>query len=408
MRNGFLGVAIMCLMVAACGDDGCGRNGCDGAGGSGGTAGAGGAAGRGGSAGSAGTGGVGGAVTEIDLRVEDYITGLERPWDIAWLPNGTVLLTERPGPLSVYVNGVGEAPVLIPLDDVVSTGGEGGMMGLEVDPDFDENGYVYVCMASSAGGANDVRVVRLTMSRPNGESVEERFDIVTGIPHNDSSRGRHSGCRPRFGPDGLLWVGTGDAAMGTNPQDDASLGGKVLRVTRAGAAAEDNPGGRLWYSKGHRNIQGMAFRSDGLGMSAEHGPSIDDEINALVAGNFGWDPVPGYNESVPMTDLDKFPDAIEAAWSTGSPTLALGGATFIEGRAWGNWSGVLAVATLKARHLHVFDVDAGGNVTSRGRFVEDEGRLRTARQGPDGLLYITTDARSDGDRVLRVTPVPLD
>ena len=179
-------------------------------------------------------------------------------------------------------------------------------------------------------------------------------------------------------------------------------------MTRAGAAAEDNPGGRLWYSKGHRNIQGMAFRSDGIGMSVEHGPSVDDEINALVAGNFGWDPVPGYNESVPMTDLDKFPDAIEAAWSTGSPTLALAGATFIEGRAWGNWSGVLAVAALKATHLHVFDVDAEGNVTSRGRFIEDEGRLRTARQGPDGLLYITTDRRSDGDRVLRVTPVPLD
>jgi glucose/arabinose dehydrogenase len=203
-------------------------------------------------------------------------------------------------------------------------------------------------------------------------------------------------------------VGTGDAAFGSTPQDDDSLGGKVLRVTRDGDAAEGNPGGRLWYSKGHRNIQGMAFRSDGIGMSAEHGPSIDDEINALVAGNFGWDPVPGYNESVPMTDLEKFPDAIEAAFATGSPTLAYGGATFVEGDEWGDWNGVLAVATLKASHLHVYDVDSAGNVTSRGRFVEDEGRLRSARQGPDGLLYITTDRHPDGDRVLRVAPVPVD
>ncbi|MGB5701670.1 MAG: PQQ-dependent sugar dehydrogenase, partial [Polyangiales bacterium] len=191
-------------------------------------------------------------------------------------------------------------------------------------------------------------------------------------------------------------------------QDDDSLGGKVLRVNRQGDAAAGNPGGRLWYSKGHRNIQGMAFRSDGIGMSAEHGPSVDDEINALVAGNFGWDPVPGYNESVPMTDLEKFPDAIEAAFATGSPTLAYGGATFIEGGEWGNWNGVLAVATLKAAHLHVYDVDSEGNVTSRGRFVEGEGRLRSARQGPDGLLYITTDRHPDGDRVLRVAPVPVD
>ena len=176
------------------------------------------------------------------LGLEDYLTGLERPWDIAWLPNGTVLVTERPGRLNVYVDGAGAAPVVIPIEDVVSGGGEGGAMGLEVDPSFDSNGYVYICTTSSAGAGNDVRVIRLTMSRPNGDSVEGREDIVTGMPHNDSSGGRHSGCRPRFGPDGFLWVGTGDAAIGSTPQDDDSLGGKVLRVTRDGEAAPGNPG----------------------------------------------------------------------------------------------------------------------------------------------------------------------
>ena len=128
-----------------------------------------------------------------------------------------VLVTQRGGPLDVFVDGVDAPPTSIPLTDLVSTGGEGGMMGLEVDPGFDENGYVYVCMASSVGPENDVRVVRLTMSRPSGATVEGRTDIITGMPHNDLSRGRHSGCRPRFGPDGYLWVGTGDAAMGTTP-----------------------------------------------------------------------------------------------------------------------------------------------------------------------------------------------
>ena len=373
----------------------------------GGTGGAGGSAGGGGDGGSGGIGGAGGGVVS-DLEVCTFISGLDKPWDIAWLPNGTVLVTERPGRLNVYVDGVDAQPFTISPSDVVSTGGEGGMMGLEVDPDFSANGYVYVCMASDAGEANDVRLVRYELETPNGGAMVNRTDIVTGMPHNDGSRGRHSGCRPRFGPNGDLWVGTGDAAFGTAPQDDDSLGGKVLRIDRNGDAVPGNPDGRLWFSKGHRNVQGIAFRArDGLGVSAEHGPSVDDELNLLVAGNFGWDPGPGpgYDESGPMTDLTKFPDAVEAIWSTGSPTLALAGAAFVEGGAWGDWDGVLAVATLKAAHLHVYFVSPEGEVTDDLRVIEDKGRLRSPRQGPDGLLYITTDGGGSGGEVLQVTPV---
>jgi len=375
LRRRFLALALaLGTLSAGCGGDGCGSGGCGGTGGP----------------------------TGIRLEVEDFISGLDKPWDIAWLPDGTVLVTERPGQLKVYVDGTGAAPAVLPITDVVARG-EGGVMGLEVDPDFASNGYVYVCTTSSVDADNDVRLVRLTLSRPKSDSVVERRDIVTGMPY---STGRHSGCRPRFGPDGLLWVGTGDAAIGTTPQADASLGGKVLRIDRDGVAAPDNPSGLRWYSEGHRNTQGMAFRSDGLGMSAEHGPSVDDEVNLLVPGNFGWDPVPGYNESVPMTDLGKYPMAVEAAWSSGSPTLALCGATFIEGSAWGDWNGVLVVATLKAEHLHIYFVDAEGRVTGEERAINDEGRLRTPRQGPDGLLYITTDGGGDSGKVLRVTPIP--
>jgi glucose/arabinose dehydrogenase len=316
------------------------------------------------------------------------------------------LVTERTGRLSVYVDGVDEEPFVIAPDDVV-VAGEGGMMGLEVDPSFSSNGYVYVCTTSDASGSNDVRLVRYQLQTPDGDAVLGRSDIVIGMPYNDDQRGRHSGCRPRFGPDGYLWVGTGDAAIGFTPQDDDSLGGKVLRVDRDGAAAPGNPDGRRWFSKGHRNIQGMAFRaSDDLGVSAEHGPSVDDEINLLVEGNFGWDPVPGYTESVPMTDLDAFPDAVEAIWSTGSPTLALAGASFIEGSAWGDWDGVLAVATLKAEHLHIYVINAEGEVTNDFRVIEDQGRLRSPRQGPDGLLYITNDGGGQSGAVLQVTPSP--
>lgn len=397
-------VTVTCLVIAGCGSSGgCGNCGI------GGNAAAGGLGGMGGGSGgvTGGSGGAGGNVggTVSDLDIDPVITGLTNPWDIAWLPNGTVLVTERPGRLNVYVDGIDQEPFVIAPSDLVANG-EGGMLGLEVDPNFESNGYVYVCMCSDADGPTDVRVVRYTLSTPDGGSQLDRTDIVTGMPY---STGRHSGCRPRFGPDGYLWVGTGDAAIGTlptTPQDDNSLGGKILRIDRDGNAAPGNAGGRLWFSKGHRNTQGMAFRaSDDLGMSVEHGPNTDDEINLLVEGNFGWDPGNGYNENVPMTDLEAFPDAVEATFSTGSPTLAYSGATFIEGSRWANWDGVLAVATLKAQHLHIYFVNASGVTTDGERCIEEDGRLRSPRMGPDGLLYVTTDGGGTSGEVLQVSPI---
>ena len=396
---GFRAFLVCAVLLGACGES---ASSAGGSAGTNGGAGSGGDGGSGGTAASGGDGGPDGSGVVSDLEVTALISGLDKPWDIAWLPNGTVLVTERPGRLNVYVDGVDAQPFIVTPDDVVARG-EGGMLGLEVDPAFATNGYVYVCMASGLGGATDVRLVRFRLRTPNGNEVLGRTDIVTGMPY---SSGRHSGCRPRFGPDGHLWVGTGDAAIAETPQDDASLGGKVLRIDRDGAAAPGNADGYRWFSKGHRNVQGIAFRSrDDVGVSAEHGPSIDDEVNLLLPGNFGWDPGPGYDESVPMTDLGKFPDAVEAIWSSGSPTLALSGATFIEGNRWGDWDGVLAVATLKATHLHIYFLTSAGEVTDEFRVIEDRGRLRSPRQGPDGLLYITDDGGGSGGGVLRVTPV---
>jgi len=334
--------------------------------------------------------------TDVDVVVD----GLDKPWDLGFLPDGTMLLTERPGRLSVAVDG--QAQLVDAPDDVVAVG-EGGMMGMAIDPNFANNGFVYVCLASDLGSPTDVRLARYKLSQ-DGENVLGRTDIVTGMPHK--STGRHSGCRPRFGPDGFIYVGTGDAAIGTVPQDDDSLGGKVLRVTRSGNAAPGNPGGNLWLSKGHRNIQGIAFRNyDGFGVSVEHGPQVDDEVNELVAGNFGWDPVPGYNESVPMTDTDAFPDAVPAFWSSGSPTLAPSGATFIKGANWGRWNGALAVAMLKSTQLRIFVLDYETNeIVEEVPALTEFGRLRSPVMGPDGLLYVTTDGSNGSGKVLQVSP----
>jgi glucose/arabinose dehydrogenase len=249
-----------------------------------------------------------------------------------------------------------------------------------------------------------VRVVRWQINQTM-TGMSGRLDIITGIPY---SSGRHSGCRPRFGPDGYLWVGTGDAAVGTNPQNKQSLGGKVLRVDRNGNGAPGNPGGQFLpqiYTYGHRNVQGIAFRpSDGQAFSVEHGTNCNDEVNELHAGgNYGWDPVPGYDETRPMTDLGKFPNAIPAFWSSGCPTIAPSGATFINGPAtWNGWNGQLAMAVLKGNQLKVLGrYDNGSTVDFTD--ITDQGRLRSAVMGPDGNLYLCTDANPG--KILKVKPV---
>ena len=326
-------------------------------------------------------------------------SNLDHPWDIGFLPNGTMVVTERDGRFSRIVGG--QAQLIVAPADVRSAG-EGGMLGLAVDPQFASNGYVFVCMASTAGAVDDVRVVRFTLSQ-NGANVLARQDVFTGLP---LTSGRHSGCRPRFGPDNVLWVGTGDSATGTVPQNPLSGGGKVLRLNRNGTSAAGNPFGLAWYTRGHRNLQGLAFRpSDGMPFSVEHGTFRDDEINVLVAGgNYGWDPVPGYNELRPMTDLTKFPDAQVAKWSSGVPTIAPSGATFISGSKWGAWNGALAVAVLKAQQLRVFYTAQSGAIALSNTVLTDRGRLRSIVQGPDGNLYISTDNGGGNDVVLRLTP----
>jgi glucose/arabinose dehydrogenase len=327
--------------------------------------------------------------------VTPVATGLEIPWDLGFLPSGELLFTERPGRINALVGG--QKRLLAAPTDVFAIG-EGGMTGLAIDPDFAANRRIYTCYNTSA---SEIKIVVWTVDSTI-TSLTRVGTLLGGLPA--ASDGRHSGCRPRVGPDGFLWVGTGDATTGTNPQDVNSLGGKVLRIDRfTGAAAPGNPGGARWYTLGHRNVQGLAFRpGSGAAFSVEHGPDRDDEVNRLVAGaNYGWNPVPGYNESVPMT----FAGAQPAVWSSGIPTIATSGATFLTGTQWRDWNGRLAVATLKGSHLRIMALDAAGDTTfSQAVTLTGYGRLRTPVQGPDGSLYVTTSNGGGSDQILKVTP----
>lgn len=334
------------------------------------------------------------------------ISGLQNPWDIAFLPDSTMLITERSGAVSRIVDG--QKSVVFTPSDVVARG-EGGMLGLAVDPNFSENHLIYTCFNSDRSGL-DVRVVRWEI-KPDGSGLIKRDkDIVTEIPASPS--GRHSGCQIAFGPDGNLWIGTGDAAEESNPQNLSSLGGKILRVTRDGQAVSDNnaPTGadKRIYSWGHRNTQGLAFYGQTIdgsyGISAEHGSSRDDEVNPLSRGNFGWAPGTGYDESVPMTDTNRFPDAIRSIWSSGDPTIAISGADFLRGTQWAAWENRLAVGVLKDKHLLLLELKSDGTIGEQQKLLDSQfGRLRAVVRGPDNALYISTDNSSD-DKIIRLSP----
>ncbi len=334
-----------------------------------------------------------------DLEITTLVSGLSIPWGITFAPDGTMLFTQRAGVLSSRLTDGTVQTVTAELEDLFASG-ETGLMGIVVDPGFSSNRRFYTCQGHTGP---EVQVIAWTINAAYTEATRVADPLVEGIP---AATGRHGGCRLRFGPQGYLWIATGDAATGAVPQDLTSLGGKVLRVSAStGEAAPGNPLGSRVYTYGHRNLQGLALRPDTNQMwSVEHGPSIDDEINLLVIGrNYGWDPVPGYNEGVSMTDFVKFPDALEAKWSSGSPTLATSGGIFLEGEQWGVWEGRLAVATLKDSKLRLFEFTPSGEFVSQvivPQLDGDYGRLRTPMMGPDRALYVAT---SNGtDQILRI------
>lgn len=342
---------------------------------------------------------------EPTLSTIEVLSGLSHPWDMVFLPDGTLLFNERSGTVSKVVDG--KKSVIADIPDVYAVG-EGGLTGFTLDADFVTNRFLYTCFNANTGSGFDVRVVRWKLSSDNAQ-LTERKDIVTGIPSNSS--GRHSGCRVRAANDGSLWVGTGDAAIASTPQNPTNLGGKILHISRDGAAIAGNlpaPFDSRIFSYGHRNVQGLILFDqprDGMyGYSVEHGSDVDDEVNLLKSGNFGWAPKVIYVEAgIPMTDLSRFPDAVSAVWSSGSPTIAPSGATILKGEKWGTWNGAVAMAVLKGKQVKLIWFDENYKITREHTILTDFGRVRSVTQDASGDLYLTTDNGSN-DKIIKVIP----
>lgn len=343
------------------------------------------------------------------VKTSVVVDDLEIPWDIAFLPDGSMLYTERDRERVTLRKTDGASSVVLEEPDGMWHSGETGLEAIELASDFETSGDFLTCHGFQSGDRQEIRVVRWHL---DGDKASFVRNLVTGLP---STSGQHGGCALEHDKDGNLYVGTGDAADGRNPRNLDSGGGKVLRIDdRIGAGLSDNPFAdsgnemrrRVW-SFGHRNIQGLALReTDGSVWSIEHGPDRDDEVNRSVkGGDFGWHPVPGFNDSVPMTDHDLPGDQQDAAWSSGDQTLATSGGTFLDDPAWGAWTGSLAVASLKDESLHILMFDKAGKLTDDIDVEEvhgEYGRLRATVEGPDGALYVTTSNGSN-DKIVKIT-----
>ncbi len=338
-----------------------------------------------------------GASTRVPTLTATTIrSGMRIPWDLAFAPDGRMFVTERVGNLLVYASA---APNAAQLSNTGIAGiraeGEAGLMSIELDPAFAQNGFVYVCVSVTDAGqwVNQVRRYRMSGNTP----VFDGYVIRTGMRANSN----HDGCRIRFGPDGKLWVTMGDAGNTANAQSPTSLNGKVLRVNSDGSIPSDNPiiagaaGRTAVYTWGNRNPQGLTFEpGTGRPFEVEHGDSTHDEINILVPGaNYGYAICRG-----PCGD----PRFVDPAWSSGGSTIATSGADFARGPQWGAWDGSLFVGQLAQSDLRRFTI--AGNVATQREILYDGtyGRIRTVRQGPDGSLYLTT-SNGSADRIVRLT-----
>jgi glucose/arabinose dehydrogenase len=331
----------------------------------------------------------GGAYVER-VEVSTLATDLEVPWSFAFLPDGDALVTERDSGRLLRVSPSGDAKELQTLPEGGS--GEGGLLGVAVSPDYREDRYVYAYYTTE----EDNRVVRFRI----GEKPEP---ILTGIPVNSY----HDGGRIEFGPDGMLYISTGDAGDSSNSQSRNSLGGKILCIEPDGSIPRDNPfPGNPVYSYGHRNVEGLAWDAEGQLYASEFGENTWDEVNRIEAGNnYGWPEVEGEGG-----EARGYTDPI-TVWPTSEASPS--GAEILVGGAMPRWEGDLFVTALRGQRLWRLELDDRGEVTGREKLLDGEvGRVRDVVQAPDGSLWVSTSNRDSygspvsdqDDRILRLAP----
>lgn len=340
------------------------------------------------------------------FAVETVAEGLDEPWGLAFLPDGRFLVTEKPGGLRIVAPD-GAVSASIAPDWSVTETGQGGLLGVALDPAFSENGTFYVCYTTGPQDANFEKVDR---ARLDGDAAAETETIWTS--DSVSRTGHHYGCRLVFANDGTLFVTLGErGAHRYEAQDPSNHFGTVVRIHPDGSIPADNPfansdvGRDDVWSYGHRNQQGAALHPEtGDLWTHEHGPRGGDEINIVRAGvNYGWPTITyGINyDGTPVSDAQQADGMAQPIWYW-QPSIAPSGMTFYTGDAFPRWNGDLFVGALAGAQLQRFELD-GDHVIGMEPLLVDFGEgIRDVQTGPDGFLYLLTDG--EDARLLRLRP----
>jgi len=336
------------------------------------------------------------AQSKIDAKI--VVRGLENPWGLAFLPDGSALVTEREGRLKIVADGKISGPVEgVPE---VAAVGQGGLLDVAVDPAFAQNRLIYLSFSEPGDGGAGTAVAR---GRLVQDGATTRLDEVAVIfrMEKKTSAGQHFGSRLVFAPDGNLFVTTGDRGDGKRAQDFMDHAGAVIRIATDGSIPQDNPfrsaqnaKPELW-SKGHRNVQGAAWDPvTGALVTVEHGARGGDEINRPEAGkNYGWPEISyGKNYSGTKIGVGTEAEGFEQPLHYWDPSIAPSGMVSYQGDMFPDWKGDLLVGALKFEMLVRLDRDASGTITGEERMLRGRfGRIRDVREAPDGSVWLLTD-----------------
>ncbi len=333
----------------------------------------------------------------IPFTAELLFDEMQVPWGMTFLPDGAMLVTQKSGELWHFKDG---AKTVISNVPEVYTRGQGGLLDIELHPDYLTNGWIYISYASSEGEEKGGHTA-LMRAKLEGNTLTNNELLYKAGPN--TTKGQHFGSRIEFDNDGYLFLSIGErGARDENPQDISRDGGKIYRFHADGSIPEDNPffgtpnAKNAIYSYGHRNPQGLVKHpTTGEIWDHEHGPKGGDEINVIQPGkNYGWPLVTfGVNYSGTTITEKTEMEGMEQPIHYWLPSIAPSGMTFVTTDTYGkSWNGSLLVGSLKFQYLERLEMD-GHKVTKREKLAADIGRVRDVKEGPDGFIYLAVEGK---------------